>query len=185
MSRRKPCQRQREPKHPSSECWVRIQATGESTAFPRVARLTPKGTYDTSILIENPQGEFPDRLIPVLPPRFISDLKQAARCLVFDIPVGCAFHVCRATESLMIAYYEELAKQPRPYPKNKDWDAYIDHLVQQGAPATITNRLREIKDMDRNPCIHPDREVSPEEAPVLYKLCSAVNYYMAEEMIKS
>jgi hypothetical protein len=148
-----------------------------------VFTVTPKGTYDTNILIESPQDDFPDRMATVLPAKFVGDLKQAARCLVFDIPVGCAFHVCRATESLMIAYYEKLAKQPWPFP-NRDWSAYIDHLVKQGAPPTITARLREIKDMDRNPYIHPDREVSLEEAQVLYKLCSGVNYYVAEEMTK-
>jgi hypothetical protein len=150
----------------------------------RVFTVTPKGTYDTTALIETPEADFPDRMRAVLPAKFIDDLKQAARCLVFDIPVGCAFHVCRATESLMICYYEKLAKQSWPYPRNREWSAYIDHLVKQGAPATVTTRLREIKDMDRNPCIHPDRDVSPEEARVLYRLCSAVNYYMAEEILK-
>jgi hypothetical protein len=153
------------------------------TRYLSVFTVTPKGTYDTGIMLENPEAEFPDRMAVAFPPKFTNDLKQAARCLVFDIPVGCAFHICRATESLMIAYYEKLAKQPWPYP-NRDWSAYINHLVKQSAPATITTRLREIKDMDRNAYIHPDKDVLLEEAQVLYTLCAAVNYYMLEEMIK-
>jgi hypothetical protein len=153
------------------------------TKLLSVFTVTPKGIYDTRILIENPQNEFSERLSKMFPPKFSNDLKQAARCLVFDLPVGCAFHVCRATESLMIAYYEKLTTQKWPFP-NKDWSAYINHLVKHGAPTTITARLNEIKDMDRNAYVHPDKEVSLEEAQVLYKLCGGVNYYMAEEMTK-
>jgi hypothetical protein len=113
-----------------------------------VFTVTPRGTYDTRILLENPQEDFPRRLVEELPARFIADLKEAAKCLVFDIPVGCAFHVCRATESLMLAYYEELAKQQWPLPKNRDWNSYIQHLGNAGAPTTITARLDEIRKMD-------------------------------------
>jgi hypothetical protein len=34
------------------------------------------------------------------------------------------------------------------------------------------------------PTIHPEREISLEEAQVLYKLCSGVNYCMADEMTR-
>jgi hypothetical protein len=146
--------------------------------------VTPKGTYDTRILIEHPEKEYPADLHGIFPDKFLGDLQQAARCLVFDIPVGCAFHVCRATESLMISYHEKLTKQPWPFPKNRDWSAYIDHLIKQGAPITITSRLREIKDTDRNAYIHPDKDVSLDEAQVLYKLCVGVNFYMLQAMSK-
>jgi hypothetical protein len=49
---------------------------------------------------------------------------------------------------------------------------YIDRLKKEGAPAKITDRLKEIKDSDRNAFIHPDTNVRPEEAPILFKLCS-------------
>ena len=103
---------------------------------------------------------------------------------MFDVPVGCAFHVCRATEALMLAYYEKLAKQKWPLPKNRDWNTYIQHLEKEGAPLEITTRLHEIRKMDRNPSIHAEREVSTGEAQVLYRLCSGVNYYMADAMTR-
>ncbi len=148
-----------------------------------VFTVTPKGTRNTSLLIRSPENDFTPTQRRILPAQFIADLTQAARCLVFDIPTACAFHVCRATESLMIFYYETLAKQKWPH-KNKDWNSYIDHLAKQGAPRTITDRLREIKDTDRNAYMHPDKNVSTDEAKVLYDLCAGVNYYMAEEIVK-
>lgn len=135
-------------------------------------------------MIEVPESDLPDKAVPLLPEQFLYDLKQAARCLAFDIPTACAFHICRATESLMIAYYEALAKKKWPYSKNRDWSAYIDHLVKEGALQVVTDRLREIKLTDRNPFIHPDKNVEIEEAKNLYSLCDGVNHYMCEELVK-
>jgi len=146
--------------------------------------VTPKGLYNTRLLIESPENDFPVALRPFLPKQTLYDVQQAARCLAFDLPTACAFHVCRGTESLMLAYYAKLAKHAWNLPKNRDWSAYLDHLVKEGAPAKITDRLREIKDSDRNALIHPDINVRPEEAQVLFKLCAAVNFYMAEELSK-
>jgi hypothetical protein len=148
----------------------------------QVFTVTPKGTHDTILLVEKPEYDLPKVSLSKLPDQFLYDLKQSARCLAFDIPTACAFHACRATESLMLAYHEALTKKPWPYPKNRDWSAYINHLTKEGAPPTITGRLGEIRDNDRNAYIHPDKNVPLEEARVLYGLCSGVNYYMAEEI---
>jgi hypothetical protein len=161
------------------------QCFERETRTLQVFTVTPKGTRDTALLIEAPEADFTEAQIKILPAQFRYDLKQAARCLVFDLPTACAFHVCRATEALMLAYYEKLAGHPWALPKNKDWNSYIDHLGKHGAPPTITDRLREIKNNDRNAYIHPDKSATIEEARVLYSLCDGVNYYMAEEMVKA
>ena len=70
----------------------------------------------------------------------------------------------------MLAYYARLAGHAWNLPKNKDWNQYIDHLKKEGAPAKITDRLKEIKDSDRNALIHPDINVRQDEAHVLFKL---------------
>ena len=148
-----------------------------------VFTVTPKGTRDTAILIENPQEDFTEAQRKVLPDQFVADLKQAARCLVFEVPTACAFHTCRATESLILAYYKVLSKHDWAH-KKKDWKIYIEQLVVEGAPKKITSRLDEIRDMDRNSYVHPETNVTREEAPILYTLCAAVNYYMADEIVR-
>jgi hypothetical protein len=148
-----------------------------------VFTVTPKGTRDTGILIESPEEDFTETQRTILPTQFVADLKQAARCLVFEVPTACAFHTCRATESLILAYYKLLAGHEWNQ-KKKDWKIYIEQLVVEGAPKKITSRLDEIRDMDRNSYAHPDTNVTREEAPILYGLCSAVNYYMAEEIVR-
>jgi hypothetical protein len=149
-----------------------------------VFTVTPKGLYNTRLLIEAPENDFPKELRAALPKQALYDLQQAARCLAFDVPTACAFHVCRATESLMLAYYAKLAGHDWNLPKNKEWHQYIDHLKKEGAPDKITDRLKEIKNSDRNALIHPDINVRLDEAHVLFKLCAAVNFYMAEEIVK-
>lgn len=146
-----------------------------------VFTVTPKGIYNTRLLMERPEAQFPDKVRPILPGQLIYDLKQAGRCLAFDIPTACAFHVCRGTEALMLAYYKVLAGHDWNF-KKKDWKIYIEQLVVEGTPKKITSRLEEIRDLDRNTYIHPDINVSLEEAQVLFGLCSGVNFYMAEEI---
>jgi len=148
-----------------------------------VFTVTPKGIYNTHLLIENPELKFPEKIRATLPPQMLYDLKQAGRCLAFEIPTACAFHVCRGTEAVMLAYYELLAKHPWSFRK-KDWKIYIEQLIKERAPKQITNRLEEIRGLDRNAYVHPDINVTIEESPLLFELCSGVVTSMGLEMGK-
>ncbi|MFZ0362096.1 MAG: hypothetical protein WAL58_16765 [Terriglobales bacterium] len=148
-----------------------------------VFTVTPKGIYDTRLLIEMPELKFPEQIRASLPKQMLYDLRQAGRCLAFEIPTACAFHVCRGTEAVMLQYYELLAKQPWPH-KKKDWKIYVEQLCVKGAPKQITNRLEEIRVLDRNAYVHPDVNVTLEEAPNLFELCTNVVSLMGLEMSK-
>ena len=148
-----------------------------------VFTVTPKGIYDTRLLVEQPELKFAEKIRPILPPQMLYDLKQAGRCLAFDIPTACAFHVCRGTEALMLTYYERLAGHSWCFAK-KDWKIYIEQLRKEGAPKNITNRLDEIRELDRNTYIHPDVNVTLEEAPILFELCTGVAFLMGQEITK-
>jgi hypothetical protein len=147
-----------------------------------VFSVTPKGIYDTEKLIESAEKRFPENLLKVMPELTINDLREAGRCLALDVPTACAFHVCRATEALMLAYYVALTGQAWPY-KKRDWNIYNDHLAANGAPKAITNRLGEIRE-DRNAYAHPDTTVPLDEAPIVFELCGGVIHLMAKEMEK-
>jgi hypothetical protein len=75
-----------------------------------VFTVTRKGLYSTRALIERPETKFPANLLAVMPQKTIQDLQEAGRCLAFERPTACAFHICRGTEALMLAYYESLLK---------------------------------------------------------------------------
>ncbi len=147
-----------------------------------VFSVTPKGIYDTEKLIESAEKRFPKNLLKVMPQLTIDDMKEAGRCLAFDVPTACAFHVCRATEALMLAYYETLTGTAWAFPR-RDWYNYNNQLAANGAPAAITNRLGEIRE-DRNAYAHPEITVPLDEAPIVFELCSGVIHLMAKEMEK-
>jgi hypothetical protein len=151
-----------------------------------VFAVTAKGDKSTRILIEEPEKRFPKRLLPAMPANVISDLKEAGRCLAFDLATACAFHGCRATEALMRGYYKHLTGDdwPPPPPKptmRKEWAVLVEQLRIEGAPDPIIQRLREIRE-DRNSFAHPDVTVSPDDAVVVYDLCANVMQLIAEEM---
>jgi len=146
-----------------------------------VFTVTPKGIYDTRLLIENPEQKFPEKIRRFLPQQMLDDFKQAARCLAFEIPTACAFHVCRGTEALIILYCERLLGHPWTE-RRKDWSRYIEVLIEKQASDKITSRLKEISKMDRNAYAHPDINVTLEESPVLFDLCAGVIFYMGQEL---
>ena len=149
-----------------------------------VFTVTPKGLYDTRLLIEKGEEKFPERARAVFTPLLVNDLRQAAKCLAFDVPTAMAFHVMRATESLIKRYYEVIAKNPWPYAQ-RDWGRYIAELEKlPSVNKVITSRLTEIQKLNRNPLIHPEEIIPTEEAPVIFDLCNGVIYYMAEEIRK-
>ena len=148
-----------------------------------VFTVTNKALFDTDTLLMNPEEAFPERLRAALPAQAMEDLKQAARCLVFDVPTASAFHICRGTESLMLHYYEKLAGEAWEWPQ-RDWKRYNEKLIELGAPKAVTDRLEEIRKLDRNAYIHPDKNVSLEEAPFLFTLCINVDFQMLLEIEK-
>jgi hypothetical protein len=148
-----------------------------------VFMVTPKAIYDTRQLIENPEEKFSPAVVAVLPPQTIADLKQAGKCLAFEVPTACAFHVCRGTEALILKYYEVLTGHIWPH-HQRDWGKYIKELESINVPSRITSRLAEIKVMERNPYIHPDTDVTLEEAPVVFDMCNGVIFWMAQEIQK-
>lgn len=151
-----------------------------------VFTVTPKGDRSTRILLTKPEKKFLANLVKAMPQKTINDLQEAGKCLVFDLPTACAFHICRATEALMLAYYEHLAGSPwPPPPMRKDWANYNNQLKAKGAPDRVTTRLEEIGRMDRNAYAHPDLTVALDEAPIIYDLCTGVMFLMAKEMVRN
>jgi len=145
--------------------------------------VTPIGIYNSTALIEATENKIPEHLRKYLPDQTVQDLREAGRCLAFDIPTACAFHICRGTEALMLKYYEVLANHPWNL-QRRDWNTYIQHLVKEGAPPAITTRLDEIRKIDRNAYAHPEINVTVTESPVIFELCAGVTFFMLQEIEK-
>ena len=150
--------------------------------YLNVFTVTQKGIFDSRLLIEAPERHFSASLLKIIPQQTIDDLRQAGRCLAFDAPTACAFHVCRGTEALMLKYYEVLTGKKWNL-KQRSWGAYNIQLAKNGAPKSITNRLEELRG-DRNAYAHPNVNVKLEDAPTIFLSCNQVILLMAQEIEK-
>lgn len=144
--------------------------------------VTKKGIYDTDDLIERAEERFPPEVRKYLPDTTIYDLKEAGKCLAFDCPTAMGYHILRATEAVIIKYYESLSGQT--WSGSPGWFNYIKELKNLCAPVSITQRLDEMRMYERNPIAHPEFILDIKQALPLFDLASGVIPLMAEEIEK-
>ena len=69
-----------------------------------------KGIYSTPDLIERAENTLPESVRNKLPFDVVSDLRESGKCLAFDTATASGFHVLRAVESVLHAYYLAVCK---------------------------------------------------------------------------
>ena len=97
------------------------------------------------------------------------DIILAGKCLAFDVSTASAFHMWRALEIVFGAYYVSITGrtfEDDSVPRN--WGKYIDALKKAGANAEITGNLNHIRAAYRNPIMHPNVNVTEDEAFSLF-----------------
>jgi len=132
--------------------------------------VAQKGIYRTEDLISEAQKAIATSLVGLLPPQAVTDLKEAGKCLAFELGTACAFHLWRAVESVIGLYYAQFSGKTfeQAKVKNRNWGQYIKALEDVGADSKVTMMLRHIKDEFRNPQTHPEESVKVEEAKRLF-----------------
>lgn len=119
---------------------------------------TPKGAYDTATLIFRGELLLPNPIFSELFPSALPDVKSGARCLAFELYTASGFHFHRANESVVLKYLEILSGGTAKPQRNMG--KYISALRQEGAPETIISCLTDLKNMHRNPLMHPDETIN-------------------------
>jgi hypothetical protein len=93
-----------------------------------------KGLYQTERLIDNAEDHFPAAVRKRLPKQAKTDLHFAGKCLAFDTPTACAFHVWRALEIVFGVYYVSITSRTFEDDKiGRNWFKYIEALKKAGA----------------------------------------------------
>jgi len=141
--------------------------------------ITAKGGFDLTLLAENGLMIFPSELSTKVPDA-MSDAKQAARCIAFDLPTAAGFHLHRVNELVMHAYYDHIT-EGKPRPESRNIGAYIDAMKNhQVGNKVVFAALASLKDLHRNPVIHPEQHIdSIEDAIALHgSVCAAVGYML-------
>ena len=136
--------------------------------------------YETPLLIEEAENLLPESIREEIP-EAIHDLQQAGKCIAFDIPTAAGFHLTRATEAVIRKYYAKVVGRS-PKPKMRNWGTYVKNLHTAGADARITGFLDHIREAYRNPLLHPEDTLTPEDAQVLMGVCVSAIVAMVQAM---
>ena len=141
--------------------------------------VSQKLAYETRVLIEEAERILPSSIVTFLPVGVIEEIRQSGRCVAFDIPTAATFHIIRATECVIRMYYEHVVGKP-PKVKSRNWGAYIKTLRESGrAKPEIISVLDHIREVYRNPILHPEVTLTPEEAQVILGICASAICQMA------
>ena len=129
--------------------------------------VSEKRIYKTRSLIENAEKSLPEDVLARLDDQTVYDIKQAGRCLAFDIPTAAGFHILKAVESLIREYHLRVTGAHIPK-RSRNWGQYIMRLNNAGADRKVTGFLDHIREFYRNPIVHPEVTLTLEEALSLF-----------------
>lgn len=141
--------------------------------------ISRTGIYSTPELIERADEHFGPDIREKFSESTKLDIKQAGRCLAFQLPTAAGFHIMRATESVLKQYYKAHTNKP---PRSSNWNAYITELKKTKANLKVLGILDQIRDLHRNPTIHPEVVLSDSEALVLFGIAQSAITAMIQDM---
>jgi len=143
--------------------------------------VTKKGSHDTYTLLSSGEELFPNDLGTKVP-EAVFDIKEAAKCLAFELPTACGFHTFRALESVVRKYYSHVTGGAAT-PKVRNLGVYINAIRQSGkGDARVLAALKQITDLHRNPLIHPEAVLGNEEAITILGIARSVAGTMLAEL---
>jgi len=122
----------------------------------------------------------PESILKKISNEIVEEIRQSGRCLAFDVATASAFHIMRATESVIHKYYLQVCK-PEPEKKLANWGLYIAKLSQSQDPRVkeVVALLQQIKDRHRNLIMHPEIVLNPDEAFTLFEIAQSAIITMA------
>jgi hypothetical protein len=147
--------------------------------------VSRKGIYSTKALIEHADEAIPDSLRARLLPQAIQDFREAGKCLAFDVFTAVGYHVLRAVDAVLRQYFTKfIGRAPDKQERNLGGALHVLKDCTKDPPPNpkTLSMIEQVKDLHRNPVIHPEINLSGEEALGLFDLCKAAIISMAMEL---
>ena len=131
--------------------------------------VSKKGIYSTDDLISRAIGYFPLAIQRDVPEQARDDISEAGKCLAYEVPTACSFHLWRAVEETMCAYYVALSgKTVAEGIRDRNWVTIIKALEENNGAPTVTWFLHHIRASYRTPHTHPEKMVTMDAALSLF-----------------
>jgi hypothetical protein len=173
--------------------WIKTSISEFETVFAEEMRETAtyfvprRGIYHTPALVDAADATFPVHLQPFIPKKAKDDWRAAGRCLAFNLLSASGFHVARAVEACLEAYYQLFSGKPGE--TLHGWKSYIDALgkIADGSPTPCPLRktlveLDQMREDYRNPIVHPRVVLSEGDARMLFANGESLIIAMAQEL---
>lgn len=177
---------------------ARYYATASTNVFENVLAaqcraaatysVSKVGIYSTNDLIENAASRFSGDAQKIIGDDALGQLQEAAQCLSFQLHTACGFHMMRAVEYVLLIYMKKICGR-KFSSLNTNWGSYIDELekIAKGTarkkPAVATiDLLRQLKNNHRNPVMHAEFVLNPNEAQDIFELGSVVISHLAQKI---
>jgi len=154
-----------------------------SEASTRNVYIFPERRFNSEYLLNHPAKLLKDGIFIKLDPIARQDLTSACRCILFGEATASAFHILRATESVLKHYYFHHRKKNRL--SNPMWANMLDQLKSKKSkkpPMTLINSLDLIRTAYRNPTQHPQAIYEIDSAQDLFGVCLDVIGKMGAEL---
>ncbi|WP_326914164.1 hypothetical protein [Sphingopyxis chilensis] len=143
--------------------------------------VTKKGGFDTEAMVDAGKLFFSKDLEAKVPTA-IPDLEQAMRCIAFEVPTAAGFHLHRANESVLRAYWDHVTNGVKR-PKENNMGVYLRELERlDKGNKSVRAHLQSIKDFHRNPLMHPEQslETVEEAIDLMAAIRCAIGYMLKE-----
>jgi hypothetical protein len=135
--------------------------------------------FSMPLLVTKAEVNLPEDALEVIPDTAKKDYREAGRALAFELPTAVGFHAMRAAESTLRHYYGILLTKDG---SKCDWATCVNELRKAGANKKVMQVLDQIRDLHRNPLMHPQDFLTMKEAIGLFDIAKSAISAMAEEI---
>lgn len=145
--------------------------------------VVPKGNYSTASLIDAADagliGSYDEAVVPAAARL---EMRSWGRCFAFNLPTASGFHILRATEIVVRNYITRLSPKQELPDSARSWGKYVEILKKLGAEDRVVHALDQIRELHRNPLMHPEDVLDLAGADALYGLAKSVIVAIASDL---
>lgn len=159
----------------------------ETVVFPEATTkklyMLPARRFNTDYLLSDPSKLLKRGAFEKLDFIAQTDFSSSCRCLLFGEATAAAFHILRATESVLKHYYYHHRKQNRL--ANPMWGPMVAQLrskTRNRPSESLLTSLDLIRTAYRNPTQHPEATYEVDNAQDLFGVCIDAIGKMADEL---
>lgn len=145
--------------------------------------------FDTGLLLHEADANIHQSVRPFVAKECIDEIREAGRCFALESYTACGFHTLRALEVVMSDYYKKVSGKDKTF---RSWHDYIEEFTKLEKSTTrrgskypspkVAAMLDRMRQLDRNPLMHPRDSLDEMAADTLFKLGIVTISELAKDM---